>query len=109
MNAENGSQFLAMLLGSDEFPMDADDLEEAIKIASKKSPSGAFDAAQRYYITRHGSAVLDGYLAFAKGTRWLAVIRRNQGQAAFDAAVALLRKVTPVPYKDRRAMWRHII
>lgn len=67
--------------------MNGDDLEEAIRIASVKSPSSAFDAGQRYYIVKHGSAVLNGYLGFAKGARWLAMIRRDEGQAAFEVKV----------------------
>lgn len=106
MQPENGAWFLAMLLSSDQFPMDGNDLEKAILIASKKSPSGAFDAGREYYQMRHGSFA-EGHVGFAKGTRWLAVIRRSQGQAVFDAAVALLRQVMPVPYRDRRALWPH--
>ena len=93
MNAQAGTQFLILLLSSDEYPMDTTDLEEAIRIASVKSPSGAFDAAQLYYATRHGSMVARGYLGFAKGTRWLAMIRRDEGQAAFDRALQQLRQV----------------
>lgn len=93
MDARSGIKFLAVLLSDSRYPMDAGDLEEAVRIASNKSPSAAFGMAQRYYASRHGSNVHDGYLGFAKGTRWLAVLRRDEGQAAFDAAVAELREV----------------
>jgi hypothetical protein len=73
--------------------MDADDLEEAAKIAREKSPSVAFGAARRYYIMQHGWAVSCGYPAFAKGTRWLAMIRRDEGQQSFEAVVEALRRV----------------
>lgn len=91
MDARNGMQFLIALFCFPESKMDLEDLEEAIRIASTKSPSGSFDAAQRYYIMRHGSSVHAGYLAFAKGTRWLAMVRRDEGQQAFEAATEELR------------------
>ena len=93
MDAHTGANFLLQLLLGDQYPMDGDDLEEAIRIAGKKSPSGAIDEAQRYYILRHGSAVLNGYLGFGKGTRWLAMIRRDEGQMAFEKKVAELRQL----------------
>lgn len=92
MDAKSVTQFLAILIADSRYPMDAVDLEKAIEIAGAKSPSGAFDAAQRYYIMRHGSAVMNGYLAFAKGTRWLAIIRRDEGQKAFEAVIEQLRQ-----------------
>ena len=93
MDAQTGSNFLAILFVQDQFPMNGDDLEEAIRIASVKSPSAAFDAGQRYYILKHGSAVLDGYLGFAKGVRWLAMIRRDEGRVAFETRVSELRQL----------------
>lgn len=93
LDAQRGSNFLAILFLQDQYPMDGDDLEEAIRIASVKSPSSAFDAAQRYYVMKHGSAVLNGYLGFAKSTRWLAMIRRDEGQMTFDRKVNELRHV----------------
>lgn len=73
--------------------MDGDDLEEAIRIAGSKSPTGAFKEAQRYYIRRHGSAVQSGYLGFAKGTRWLAMIHDRSGAAAFETRVSEIRQL----------------
>lgn len=93
MDAQRGSNFLAILLLNDEIPMNGDDLEEAIQIAGSKSPSSAFGAAQRYYIVKHGSAVLNGYLGFAKGARWLAMIRRDEGQKAFEVKVNEMRQL----------------
>lgn len=93
MDAQRGSNFLAILFLQDQYPMNRDDLDEAIRIASVKLPSSAFDVAQRYYIVKHGSAVLNGYLGFAKGTRWLAMIRRDGGRKAFEQKVNELRQV----------------
>ena len=93
MDAHTGTNFLAILFLNDQYPMDGDDVEEAIRIAGKKSPSGAINEAQRYYILRHGSAVSDGYLGFAKGTRWLAMIRRDEGKVAFEKKVVELRQL----------------
>ncbi|OGY71107.1 MAG: hypothetical protein A2986_01865 [Candidatus Jacksonbacteria bacterium RIFCSPLOWO2_01_FULL_44_13] len=92
MDAERGHLFLLRLLKDNDIPMDGDDLEKAIEIASRKLPSGAFDEAQRHYITRHGNYVSLGYLTYAKGVRWLAMLRRESGQAAFDAACDALRR-----------------
>ena len=92
LDAQRGTNFLAILFFNDQYPMDGDDLEEAIRIASKKSPSGAINEAQRYYILRHGSAVLNGYLGFAKGTRWLAMIRRDEGEQVFFQKADELRR-----------------
>lgn len=93
MEARSGIQFLAMLLSDPRYPMDAVDFEEAVRIAGSRSPSAAFGDAERYYVVRHGRAVQNGYLGFAKGTRWLSVLRRDEGQAAFEAAVASLREM----------------
>ena len=98
MDAKNGLQFLAVLFSDSRYPMDFADLEEAVKIARSKSPSSAFDVAQRYYILKHGSSVLNGYLAFAKGTRWLAILRRDEGSNAFETAVLNLWRVVAEKY-----------
>ena len=90
MDAQTGKGFLTLLLN--QRLMGKDDLEEAIKIASEKSPTGAFRSAGIYFVGKHGTGIYNGYLAFQKGTRWLAMIRRDEGQAAFDAAVAELRQ-----------------
>lgn len=57
--------------------------EKFIEIAATKSPSAAFDLASRL-------AMLNGVnqLAAAKATRWLAVVRRDHGQEAFDKITA---------------------
>lgn len=92
MDAKSGIRFLSMLFLGSRYPMDKADLEEAIRIAGEKSPSAAFKLAQRYYVVRHGRAVTDGYLAFAKGTRWLAILRRDEGQAAFEEVAERMLK-----------------
>ena len=90
MDAQTGSNFLLQLLLNDQFPMDGSDLEEAVKIAGEKMPKSAFNEARRLYKMRHGDSDLNGSLGFAKGARWLAVIRRDEGKAAFGAKVTML-------------------
>ena len=92
MEAKDGIGFLIQLLLDTAYPMDREDLEEAIRIAGSKSPSASFGVAQRHYVIRHGSGVHDGYLGFAKGTRWLAMVRRDEGDEAFQVAVTRLRE-----------------
>lgn len=91
MKAQAGIQFLSLLLSSPKHPMDATDLEEAIEIASRRKPSGAFKEAGKYYCQLHGRQIDNGYLAFQKGTRWLAMIRRDENAAAFKQACESLR------------------
>lgn len=102
MNAKQGTQFLiALIAGKYITPAD---LEKAIEIAATKSPSAAFGAAQLYYITRHGQGVSNSYLGFAKGTRWLAVLRRDQGLQVFEAEAEKLRLQARVATKQ--VEWR---
>ena len=93
MDAHTGANFLLQLLLGDQYPMDGDDLEEAIRIAGEKMPKSAFNEARRYYTLRHGNSTLNGSVGFAKGTRWLAMIRRDEGQMAFEKKVAELRQL----------------
>lgn len=86
MNAEQGVQFLiALIAGKYITPAD---LEKAIEIAAAKSPSAAFDCAGQYCVM---AGKREYSLAFAKGTRWLAVLRRDQGQSAFEVEVEKFR------------------
>lgn len=91
MDAQTGVGFLKLLVAQEL--ADAEDIAKAIEIAKAKSPSASFDAAGRAFAIRHGGAVSNGYLAFAKGTRWLAMVRRDEGQAAFDKAADELRQL----------------
>ena len=93
MEAQDGIQFLILLLKDQRYPMDTQDLEAAIKIASRRQPTGAFKEAARHYAARHGSCVASGYLGFAKGTRWLAVLRRDEGEQAFEEICQKLKEV----------------
>lgn len=86
MNAENGVQFLIALITREYITLE--DLKKAIEIAATKSPSAAFRRASEYCVL---AGKREYYLAFAKGTRWLAMLRRDQGQQAFEAEVAKLR------------------
>jgi hypothetical protein len=91
VDAQTGIQFLVLL--ARQGLADKEDIEKAVEIAGSKSPSASFDAAQLAFVLRHGQAVSNGYLAFAKGTRWLAVLRRDSGRKAFEEAVAELVKL----------------
>lgn len=92
MEAQAGIQFLSLLLSSPKHPMDAADLEKAIEIAGRREPTGAFKEAGMHYCRRHGMSIDNGYLAFQKGTRWLAMIRRDEGDGAFVQACESLQK-----------------
>ncbi len=62
--------------------------EQCLSIARDKSPSASFDLAT-IAATQHGVRGMDA-IAVAKATRWLAVIRRDHGEATFNEAVARL-------------------
>ena len=75
-----------------------DDLEKAIEIASEKSPSAAIHAGYLAYSIAHpdSRSVWAGE-NFGKGVRWLSIIRRDEGQEAFDKACAELRQFVSTP------------
>lgn len=81
MEAIDGIQFLTVLLGQDV--IDADDITKAIEIAERKSPSAAITLAQRHFAIRYGGGRSMTALTYGKGVRWLAVLRRDQGQNVF--------------------------
>lgn len=91
MDAQTGIQFLVLLV--QQGLADKEDIEKAVEIAGSKSPSASFDAAQLHFTLRHSQSASGGYLAFAKGTRWLAVLRRDSGRKAFEEAVAEFAKL----------------
>ena len=91
MEAQEGMQLLVALLGVGR--MDASDLEKAIEIAAKNSPSRAIKAGQLHYFVKYSSDRLAA-LTYGKGTRWLAVLRRDEGEQAFREACTLLRAQT---------------
>lgn len=66
--------------------------KECICIAREKSPSAAYDLAC-IAARQHGYAGMD-VIGIAKATRWLAVIRRDHGEAVFNEAVARLTTPT---------------
>lgn len=84
MEAQAGVQFLSLLFSSPKHPMDKTDMEKAIEIAGRREPTGAFKEASFYYCRSHGMSVDNGYLAFQKGTRWLAMVRRDEGDEKFQ-------------------------
>ena len=89
MDAQTGVQFLLLLKQVGK--ADQQDLEEAVKIAELKSPSRAIKDAQMYHYLRYGDQ-MSASLTFGKGCRWLAIIRRDEGNAAFRARVAELKE-----------------
>ncbi len=89
MEAKDGIGFLAFLISSGR--MTYTDLKEAIGIAEKNSPSSAFDRAERYYGVKYG--IINDQRAFAKGVRWLAMIRRDESPEAFYKAIVRLLTV----------------
>ena len=91
MDAQTGVLFLSLLVQQEKAT--EGDIEKAIEIAGSKSPSASFKVAQRYFVLQHGTSVQDGYLGFAKGTRWLAIIRRDEGQEAFESKASELREL----------------
>ena len=60
--------------------------ERFVEIARTKSPSAAFGLAEAT-AWLHGFIPMEA-LAIAKATRWLAVVRRDYGQAEFDRITA---------------------
>lgn len=82
-------RFLFLPLLDSNHPMGEEDLEEAAQIARSRSKSAAFDDARRYWLRQHGEAM--GAQGFAKGTRWLATVRVEEGNDAFEALVAELQ------------------
>jgi hypothetical protein len=90
MKAQDGVMFLSALLQSPESEMTTADLEEAVRLAGQYSPSAVFNRAAQYWQSVHGERGFY-YLGFAKGTRWLAMIRRDEGQLAFEQAAERIR------------------
>jgi (p)ppGpp synthase/HD superfamily hydrolase len=86
MEAKDGIDFLAFLISQGR--MAYTDLKEVIRIAEENSPSSAFDRAARYYGIHYG--IVHEQRAFAKGVRWLAMIRRDESPEAFYEALAKL-------------------
>jgi hypothetical protein len=90
MEAKDGINFLAFLISAGR--MTYVDLKEAIKIAEENSPTSAYDRAARYY-NIHFCGIVSEQRAFAKGVRWLAMIRRDEDPVVFYEAIAKLLTV----------------
>lgn len=65
--------------------------EQCIEIARSKSPSSAFNLAQRAAFIA-GMGQMEA-LAVAKATRWLSVIRRDHGEVVFETMVKTLTDI----------------
>lgn len=72
--------------------MTNDDLEKAIHIAGNYQPSSAFKRAQEYWQINKSKLPVSA-LAFAKGVRWLSMLRRDQGQQAFESEIQKLKEL----------------
>ncbi len=86
MEAKDGIGFLALLISQGR--MAYADLKEVIRIAEENSLSSTFNIAARYYGIRYG--IVSEQRAFAKGVRWLAMIRRDESPEVFYEAIAKL-------------------
>lgn len=105
MEAHEGVQFLAQLLQSPQNQMTAADLEEAIRLAGQYSPSSAIDRAGRHYRVAHPSAGQMEALTFGKGVRWLAMVRRDEGQIPFETAVEGLWDYVRTILPTQKCVW----
>ena len=94
MDARGGVQIFLSLPAA-QGRIEAADIEKAIEIASSKSPSASFDVAGLHARIK-GLDQMTG-LVFAKGVRWLAMIRRDEGQEVFEKACAELRQFVSTP------------
>lgn len=93
MNPQGGiDRFLFGLMVNRQSDFTSADLGKAIEIAGNYSPSAAFDRARTYWQRTHCNGEMIA-LAFAKGVRWLAMLRRDEGQAAFDVKCQELRNL----------------
>ncbi len=84
--------FLCKLLIDPWYSMNMEDLNQAIGIAGTHLPIAAFNAAETYYIGRHGSAPGNGSFQFAEKTSNLAMIRYSEGEMAFLKAIQRINK-----------------
>ena len=62
--------------------------EKCVEIAREKSPSAAFDLG--YQVASLAGLNQLEALRIAKATRWLAVVRRDYGQAEFERVTELI-------------------
>ena len=71
-----------------------DDVDALVAIAGRTSPSGAVVQAETYLALHQPDLYRDQMLALliARATRWLAVIRRDEGEEAFRRAAQEWRK-----------------
>jgi len=93
MDARSGVQrflILPALAGR----LTAADIEQAIHIACEKSPSAAIDSGQVAFMVAHRGANEAVAIGFGKGCRWLAMIRRDEGQEVFGQICSELRQIT---------------
>lgn len=88
MDAQNGIQFLIVLF--QQGLIDGDDIIKAIEIAGSKSPSASVALSERHFAIKYTGRTMSS-LSYGKGVRWLAMIRRDEGQDAFELKIAELQ------------------
>ncbi len=76
--------------------LSCDAAEEAIDLASTYAPSSAFDRAQQWW-QRCGTSNQWSALGFAKGVRWLAMLRRDGDTKIFDTVCHQLLLIVRLP------------
>ena len=81
MEAREGVLFLVRLYQSSKQAMTAEDWSQAFEIAASNGSSASFKAAERYYDSRHSDSLATR--GFAKGVRWLSILRQQEGEQAF--------------------------
>lgn len=89
MNSQTGV-FVFLVTPAQRGELTEEDIEKAIEIAGSKSPSGSKQLAT-IHATLRGLGQWKA-LNYFKGVRWLAIIRRDEGDAAFQEKVAELRE-----------------
>jgi hypothetical protein len=104
---EGVDRFLGGLIVEDL--LEPDELQRVIDIGARRSPSAAFNAIASDYQLRMKYSDRMVLLALQKGARWLAMLRRDEGQAVFEAKCHELRTLIGQPAaKPLAVSHRHI-
>lgn len=69
-------------------------LAQAILTAYESSPQAAYKFAVAWWRVKFGGSETDAQ-SYGKGVRWLAILRRDEGKAAFEAACEQLAELVP--------------
>ena len=111
MTAREGILFLVRLHQSSPGAMAQEDWHQAFEIVASNGSSASFKAAQRYYGSKHSGSL--EALAFAKGVRWLSILRQEEGEQAFKevceqllVAAGLRQSAVPSSANIRKGQWQ---